>query len=61
MTIILQSPEQAHLCEVAIERSPSEARELVDLFNLALAELALLRVCNRGVVAVAIPEEVPCS
>ncbi len=56
MTIILQSPEQAHLCEVAIERSPSEARELVDLFNLALAELALKRVCNRGVVAVAIPE-----
>ncbi len=57
MTIILQSPEQAHLVEVATELSVGEARVLVGYLNLALAELALKRVCNRGVVAVAIPEK----
>ncbi len=56
MTIILQSPEQAHLLDFARELSPSEARWLLDRLNPALAELALLRVLNRGVVAVAIPE-----
>ncbi len=57
MTVILQSPDAAHLCDVAVERSPSEARELVGILNGALAELALRRVCNRGIYAVAIPEE----
>ncbi len=61
MTVILQGGDGEYFGHVAIDLSPKEAEWLTEKMNPALAELQLRRQMNRGIQAVAVPDESYCN